>query len=435
MDQERTMKRRHVIEHPNVRDPVESLANTRHEFGEHGGVNMSIEASTTFTAMHPDILADLFHGDKGPDDGGCYLYGRHFNPTVYALSRQLAALEGTEAAYCTASGMAAISGVFFQLCDSGDHIVASNTVYGGTYALMHDFLPAKAGITASMVDIQDLDAVEAAITDRTRAIFTESIANPTLRVADIPALADIAHRHGIALVVDNTFSPLLLSPRQLGADIVVHSMTKFIGGASDHIAGAICADKAFINELMDLHTGSLMLLGPTMDPQTAFNLNLRIPHLPLRMAEHGRRAQVFAERLQALGLAVNYPGLPDHPDHELISALHCPDYGFGGILTLDMGGEELANRLMDMLQNDYRFGYMAVSLGYFDTLMSCSGSTTSSEMTDEDKASAGIQPGLVRMSVGFTGTTEQRWRQLRSALERLGVVKAAAGRQPAEEVA
>jgi methionine-gamma-lyase len=435
MDQERTMKRRHVIEHPNVRDPVESLANTRHEFGEHGGVNMSIEASTTFTAMHPDILADLFHGDKGPDDGGCYLYGRHFNPTVYALSRQLAALEGTEAAYCTASGMAAISGVFFQLCDSGDHIVASNTVYGGTYALMHDFLPAKAGITASMVDIQDLDAVEAAITDRTRAIFTESIANPTLRVADIPALADIAHRHGIALVVDNTFSPLLLSPRRLGADIVVHSMTKFIGGASDHIAGAICADKAFINELMDLHTGSLMLLGPTMDPQTAFNLNLRIPHLPLRMAEHGRRAQVFAERLQALGLAVNYPGLPDHPDHELISALHCPDYGFGGILTLDMGSEELANRLMDMLQNDYRFGYMAVSLGYFDTLMSCSGSTTSSEMTDEDKASAGIQPGLVRMSVGFTGTTEQRWRQLRSALERLGVVKAAAGRQPAEEVA
>jgi len=140
--------------------------------------------------------------------------------------------------------------------------------------------------------------------------------------------------------------------------------------------------------------------------------NLRSPHLPLRRAEHGKRAQVFAERLQPLGLAVTYPGLPDHPDHELISDLHCPDYGYGGILTLDLGTEEKANQLMDMLQNDYRFGYMAVSLGYFDTLMSCSGSTTSSEMTDEDKQAANISPGLVRMSVGYTGTIGQRWEQL-----------------------
>jgi methionine-gamma-lyase len=421
---------KHIIKHPKVKNPVETLANTRHEFGEHGGVNMSIEASTTFTAMHPDILADLFTGEKGPDKGGCYLYGRHFNPTVYNLSRQLAALEGTEAAYCTASGMAAISGALFGLCDSGDHIVASNTVYGGTYALLHDFLPSKAGITATLVGITDLAAVEAAIQPNTRVLFAESIANPTLRVANIPALAALARRHGLKLVIDNTFSPLILSPQQLGADIVVHSLTKFIGGASDHIAGAICADREFILRLMDLHTGALMLLGPTMDPQVAFNLNLRLPHLPLRMAEHGRRAQLFAERLQALGLAVNYPGLPEHPDYELLNELHCPDYGFGGILTLDMGSQELADQLMDMLQNDYRFGYMAVSLGYFDTLMSCSGSTTSSEMTEEDKANAHISPGLVRMSVGFTGTTEQRWRQLHSALGRLGVVTATAKNPP-----
>jgi methionine-gamma-lyase len=419
----KTTKR--IVKHPKIKNPVETLANTRHEFGEHGGVNMSIEASTTFTAMHPDILSDMFTGDKGPDRGGCYLYGRHFNPTVYTLSRQLAALEGTESAYCTASGMAAISGTLFGLCDSGDHIVASNTVYGGTYALLHDFLPAKANISTTLVEITDLQEVEAAIRPNTRAIYAESIANPTLRVADIPALAEIAHRHGLKLVIDNTFSPLILSPKQLGADIVVHSLTKFIGGASDHIAGAICADKDFILQLMDLHQGSLMLLGPTMDPQVAFNINLRIAHLPLRMAEHGRRAQYFADNLNELGLAVNYPGLPGHPDHELIRELHCADYGYGGILTLDMGTEEQANALMDMLQNDYRFGYMAVSLGYYDTLMSCSGSTTSSEMTDEDKTTAGISPGLVRMSVGFTGTVEQRWRQLHGALERLGVVKAA----------
>jgi methionine-gamma-lyase len=413
-----------VVDHPKIKNPVESLDNTRHEFGEHGGVNMSIEASTTFTAMHPDILSGMFTGEHGPDKGGCYLYGRHFNPTVYNLSRQLAALEGTEAAYCTASGMAAISGTLMQLCNTGDHIVSSNTVYGGTYALLHDFLPAKANIHSTLVDINDLEAVEAAMTDKTRVLYAESIANPTLRVADIPALAEIAHRHGAKLVIDNTFSPLILSPKQLGADIVVHSMTKFIGGASDHISGAICADKEFILDLMDLHLGSLMILGPTMDPQVAYNLNLRIPHLPLRMTEHGKRAQLFAERLQDLGLDVNYPGLPAHPDYELFRRLHCPDYGFGGLLTLDMGTQELAYELMDMLQNDYRFGYLAVSLGYFDTLMSCSGSTTSSEMTEEDKQAAGISPGLVRMSVGITGTVEQRWRQLEGALDRLGVIEA-----------
>jgi len=415
----KTSKR--VIKHPRVKNPVEALANTRHEFGEHGGVNMSIEASTTFTAMHPDRLSEMFTGERGPDKGGCYLYGRHFNPTVSNLARQLAALEGTESAYCTASGMAAIAGTLFGLCDAGDHIVSSNTVYGGTYALLHDFLPAKAGITATLVDIADLEAVEAAITPKTKVLYAESIANPTLRVADIPALAEIAHRHDLKLVVDNTFSPLLISPHPLGADIVVHSMTKFIGGASDHIAGAICADKAFIQQLMDLHLGALMLLGPTMDPQMAYNLSLRLPHLPLRMAEHGRRAQLFAERLRDLGLAVNYPGLPDHPDYELFSDLHCADYGYGGLLTLDMGTQEAAYQLMDMLQNDYRFGYVAVSLGYFDTLMSCSGSTTSSEMSEEDKRAAGISPGLVRMSVGITGTVEQRWSQLKSALDRMGV--------------
>jgi len=404
------------------RNPVETLANTRHEFGEHGGVNMSIEASTTFTVMHSNTMPDIFGGKKGPDQGGCYLYGRHFNPTVYTLSKQLAALEGTEAAYCTASGMSAISATLMQLCDQGDHIVSSNAVYGGTYALMHDLLPPKMGITSSFVDITDLAAVEAAITDRTRVIYTESMANPTLRIADIPGLSTIAKRHGLKLVVDNTFSPLILSPIKLGADIVIHSMTKFISGASDYIAGAICADTEFIQQLMDLHTGMLMVLGPTMDPQVAFNINLRIPHLPIRMIEHAKRTQLFAERLREMGMTVTYPGLSGHPDHELISELHCPDYGYGGIMTLDMETVENANELLDLLQNEYHFGYVAVSLGYFDTLMSCSGSSTSSEMTDEDKTAACISPGLVRLSIGYTGTTEQRWSQLAEALKRIDAV-------------
>ncbi len=304
----------------NRRNPIEDLAHLRHEFGEHGGVNMSIEASSTFTVIDPETMPELFAGRRGPDKG-CYLYGRHFNPTVHNLGRQMAALEGTEAGYCTASGMAAISGAVLGLCNAGDEMVASNAIYGGSYALLHDFLPAKAGIRTTFVDITDPDAVAAAITERTKLVFTESVSNPTLRLANMPRLADIAHARGIPLLVDNTFSPLMLRPAALGADIVVHSITKFISGASDVIAGAICGSHAFIGELMDLHTGPLMLLGPTMDAHVAASISLRIPHLPLRMAAHGERALEFARRLDALGLDVSYPGLPQHPDHALFNEL------------------------------------------------------------------------------------------------------------------
>ena len=404
-------------------DPIRRLAKTRREFGEHGGVNMSVEASTTFTVMEPGTMPELFEGRKSAPEG-CYLYGRHFNPTVYHLSRQLAALEGTQAAYCTASGMAAISAAVLQLCSAGDHIVASNTIYGGSYALFHDFLPAKSNIQTSFVDISDLAAVEAAAKGNTRIIYAESISNPTLRVCNIPALAQIARDNDAQLIIDNTFSPLLINPAELGADVVVHSLTKFINGASDIIAGAVCGSVEFVQGLMDLHTGPLMVLGPTMDPTVASKISLRIPHLGLRVAEHAKRAQVFAERLSELGVSVSYPGLPNHPDFELLQKLRCADYGFGGILTLDLGSEQRANKLMDLLQNRYGFGYMAVSLGYFDTLMSSPGSSTSSEMSDEDLSVAGIGEGLIRMSVGFTGSLEQRWQQLAGALSDLNVAAA-----------
>jgi methionine-gamma-lyase len=333
----------------------------------------------------------------------------------------MAALAGTEAAYCASSGMGAISSTILALCDEGDEIVTSNAIYGGTFALLHDFLPAKTGIRACFVDIADLDAVESVITDRTRLLYTESLSNPTLRLADIPRLAKIAGEAGIPLVVDNTFTPLIFSPAALGADIVVHSVTKFIGGASDVIAGAICGTEAFIGELMDLHMGPLMMLGPTMDPHVAAAISLRIPHLPLRMKAHSERALALAERMRDLGLEVVYPGLDDHPDHALFRELCCDEYGFGGVLTLDCGDEDTANALMSCLQNEQRFGYLAVSLGYFDTLMSCSGSSTSSEMSEEDREDAGISPGLVRISVGYTGTLEQRWTQLREALKVSGM--------------
>lgn len=403
------------------RNPIEDLAHLRHEFGEHGGVNMSVEASSTFTVIDPETMPDLFQGRAGPDKG-CYLYGRHFNPTVHNLGRQMAALAGTDAAYCTASGMGAISAVMLCLCNAGDEIVASNAVYGGSFALLRDFLPAKCGIKTRFVDITDIDAVRDAITDKTRLVFTESIANPTLRLADIPRLSEVTRENDIPLVVDNTFSPLILSPAVLGADIVVHSITKFISGASDVIAGAICGSEEFIGALMDLHMGPLMLLGPTMDPNVAASVSLRIPHLPLRMSAHSERALAIATRLEALGLDVCYPGLESHPDFALFDELHCSEYGYGGIFTLDLGDVETANALMSCLQNEQRFGYLAVSLGYFDTLMSCSGSSTSSEMSEEDQEVAGISAGLVRVSIGYTGTLEQRWTQLEVALRKTGVI-------------
>ncbi|PIE19060.1 MAG: cystathionine beta-lyase [Proteobacteria bacterium] len=402
-------------------DPVASLAAAKHTFGEHGGVNMSIEASTTYTVLHASVMPEIFAGRRSPDHGGCYLYARHFNPTVYTLGRELAALEGAEAGYCCASGMAAVSSALMQLVDSGDHIVASGTIYGGTHALLHDMWPKKTGVHTSFVAIDDLDAVEAAFTPKTKVLYTETLSNPTLVVADLPRLAEIAHRHGATLVVDNTFCPVMISPLRHGADVVVHSLTKFINGASDLVAGAVLGSHDFIGQLMDLHTGALMLHGPTMDPKAAFEVSLRLPHLPLRMVEHSRRAKLFAERLFELGAPVRYPGLPGHPQHALMRSLLNDGFGFGGMLTIDLSTRERAYRLMDILQNEHRFGFVAVSLGYSESLLSCSASSTSSELDDDAMKAAGISPGLVRIAVGYTGAVEDRWAQLKDAVEQVSL--------------
>jgi methionine-gamma-lyase len=412
-------------------DPVQGMANVRHEFGEHGGVNMSIEASTTFTVLEPETMSKLFQGALGPDRD-FYIYSRHFNPTVLNLSRQMAAMEGTEAAYCTSSGMSAISGILMQLCSSGDHIIASSRLYGGTHALLAHFLPRTSNITTTFVDIEDLDAVREALKkapgSTTKVLYFESMSNPQLTVADIPALSGIGHDKGLTVVVDNTFAPLSLSPAHLGADVVVHSMSKFICGASDIIAGAVCGPADLVNSMMDLKQGSLMLLGPTMNPQIAFQISLRLPHLGIRMKEHCERALIYAQRLKKLGLKVIYPGLPDHPQHELMKTLVNDGYGYGGVLSVDLETTERAHDLMRHLQNTSQFGWMAVSLGYHDTLMSCSGSTTSSELSKEEQATAGISAGLVRMSIGFTGSMEKRWSQLLDALTSLKLVPDVAAR-------
>jgi methionine-gamma-lyase len=402
-------------------DPEEAVARVRREFGEHGGVCPSISRSSTFTVMAPETMPEIFKGVRGPDQGGCYLYSRHFNPTVDVLARYLAGMEGTEYAIGTASGMAAIACTLMQLCRQGDHIVASRTIYGGTHALLEDLLP-EMGIAVSFVDPARPESFESATRPATRVWYTETVGNPTLAVADIPELARRAHARDITLVVDNTFTPMLVSPAVLGADIVVYSLTKFINGASDLLAGAICGPRAFIRRLMDLHTGRAMLLGPTLDPRAAFDVIQRIPHLAVRMREHGRRALALAEHLADWGAAVTYPGLPSFPQHATMRKIINTGYGFGGILTIDCGTQKRAEALMDTLQNREKFGYMAVSLGYFDTLMSCSGSSTSSEIDEEEQRAMGLSPGLLRMSVGLTGNLEARLQALQRAIQACGIL-------------
>jgi len=402
-------------------DPEQALWQVRREFGEHGGVTPSIARSSTFTVMDPRIMPEIFQGLRGPDKGGCFLYSRHFNPTVDVLARYLAALENTEAAVCTASGMAAISCTLLQLCEYGDHIVSSDTVYGGTHALLSELLP-KMGIQTTFVDPVDPSGFEAAITDKTRVIYTEAVGNPTLKTADLPALAAMAHSRGLTLVVDNTFSPVILTPSVLGADVVIHSLTKFINGASDAIAGVICGTGELIQKLMDLHTGRVMLLGPTMEPRVAYDVIQRLPHLALRLREHGARTMIIASRLYEMGAPVVYPGLPNYPQYRLISRLINEGYGYGGMMTLDCGSRQKAEDLMAVLQNEERFGLIAVSLGYYDTLMSCSSSSTSSEVPPEDRDKIGISPGLVRLSIGYTGSLAARIEQIENAVTKIGLV-------------
>ncbi len=252
-------------------NPEQALWEARREFGEHGGVTPSIARSSTFTVMDPATMPEIFQGIRGPDKGGCFLYSRHFNPTVDVLARYISAMEGTEFAACTASGMSAISCTLLQLCGSGDHIVSSDTIYGGTHALLRKLLPER-GITTTFIDPSNTESFEKAILPNTCVIYAETVGNPTLKVADISQLSKIAKKRELTLVVDNTFMPMVMTPATHGADIVVSSMTKFINGASDAIAGVICACRDFIYELMDLHTGRVMLLGPTMDPRIAYDI-------------------------------------------------------------------------------------------------------------------------------------------------------------------
>ncbi|MEK6153665.1 aminotransferase class I/II-fold pyridoxal phosphate-dependent enzyme [Flavobacteriaceae bacterium 3-367] len=387
-------------------------------FGEFGGINPSISDSSTYTFLSAKTMFDTFEGNTE----GCYLYSRHSSPSNLYLGEALAALEGTESANVYASGMGAITAVLMQLCNAGDHLVSSRTIYGGTYAFLKNFIK-KFDVDSSFVDITQLEAVEKAITPRTKLIYCEAVSNPLLEIADIQAMAALAKKHGIPLVVDNTFSPLSIAPAQLGADVVIHSLTKFINGSSDCVAGAVCASTDFCLSLKDVNQGAGMLLGSTLDSLRAASILKNMRTLHIRIKKHSENALYLAKNFEKDGLRVVYPGLPSHANFHTMKAQMDPEYGFGGIMTVDVGSLEKANALMELMQQR-RLGYLAVSLGFYKTLFSAPGTSTSSEIPLHEQQAMGLSDGLIRFSIGLDNNVERTYQMMKSCMQELGILEA-----------
>jgi methionine-gamma-lyase len=403
------------LEHEKSADPAVRVQDLL-QFGEFGDVNPSITDSATYTFLQAKTMADTFDGQTE----GCYLYSRHWNPSNKCLSDALAAMEGTEAAWVTSSGMGAITTAIMQLCSAGDHIVSSTTVYGGTFAFLKNYLP-KFNISVTFVDITNLEQVQAAVTKETKIIYTETVTNPMLQVSDIPELAKIANAHNIQLVVDNTFTPMIISPAKLGAHVVVHSLTKFVNGKNDCVAGALCGSQEFVNSLCDVNNGTAMLLGPVLDPLRSSSILKNLHTLHIRMKQHSYNAQYLAESLDKLNVAIGYPGLTKHAGHNVHTAMMNKAYGYGGMMTIDVTTVENAYALMDLMEKR-GVGYLAVSLGYFKTLFSNSGKSTSSEVPEDTQKTMGMSPGMIRFSVGLDQDIERTFQTIVECMKELGML-------------
>lgn len=396
-------------------NPADKIQDLQY-FGEFGGVNPSISDSSTYTFLSAKTMFDTFEGNME----GCYLYSRHSSPSNLYLDQALAAMEGTETANVSASGMGAITPTLLQLCGAGDHIISSRTIYGGTYAFLKNFTP-RFGIETSFVDITKLDVVEKAITSKTKVLYCETVSNPLLEVADIAGLAQMAKKYNLKLVVDNTFSPLSVSPAKLGADIVIHSLTKYINGSSDTVGGVTCASKEFINALKNVNSGASMLLGPTMDSLRSASVMKNLRTLHIRIKQHSYNATYLATKFENDGLKTVYPGLKSHPSHELYKTMINPEYGFGGMMTIDVGTLAKANELMELMQAR-NLGYLAVSLGFYKTLFSAPGTSTSSEIPLEEQQEMGLTDGLIRFSIGLDNDIERTYEMMKACMVELGIM-------------
>lgn len=361
-----------------------------------GAVSLPIYQTSTYQFRDSQHGADLFAGEA---DG--YIYSRISNPTVDAFQREIACLEGGEDAMGFASGMAASFNALMTVCRAGESYVSSETVYGGTHALSDHVMP-RFGVKAHEVDATDLNVVEDAIkkAENVKALFFETPANPTLAILDIKELTDLGHKYGLTVIVDNTFAtPILQRPLEYGVDVVMHSATKYISGHGDVVAGAVVSSKEFMDRLRhDVYIDT----GATMAPLSAWLLLRGLKTLPIRMAKHCENANRIAQFLafHPKVKKVHYPGLANHPGHELAKRQMSD---FGGMIAFEIkGGFNEGKKLMDAVD----LAKVAVSLGDCDTLICHPASTTHSTYAVEEREAAGILDNLIRISVGIEDSTD-----------------------------
>ncbi|MDG4562910.1 MAG: O-succinylhomoserine sulfhydrylase [Candidatus Competibacter sp.] len=354
--------------------------------GEHAE---PIFATSSFVFANAAEAAARFNGTVAGN-----IYSRFTNPTVRVFQERLAALEGGETCIATSSGMAAILATCMALLKSGDHIVSANSIFGSTISLFTNYL-SKFGIATSYVPLSNLAAWEAAIRPETRLFYLETPSNPLMELADIRALADLAHSHGCLLVVDNCFcTPALQQPFPLGADLVIHSATKYLDGQGRCVGGAVVGDRQRVG--VDIY-GFLRTAGPTLSPFNAWVFLKGLETLSLRMRAHSESALHLARWLEAQPAVerVYYPGLPSHPQHELAKRQQSD---FGGIVSFELhGGREAAWALIDATQ----MISITANLGDAKTTITHPATTTHGRLTPQERETAGIREGLVRISVGL----------------------------------
>jgi methionine-gamma-lyase len=379
----------------------------KHDLGKPiRAISTPIFQSSTFAFESAQQGASLFSGEE---EG--YIYTRLSNPTTKALEREMAYLENGDTALAFGSGMAATSTAVLTLVRPGENLVASDTLYGGTHALFKGLFP-KLGLEAREVDGTDVKNIEAACDDRTRLIFIETPANPTLDIIDIEACAALAKKKNIHLMVDNTFStPYYQNPLDLGAHSVIHSATKYIGGHGDTVAGILIGGKEY---MQTVHEEFLTDLGGILSPFNAWLLLRGLKTLPVRMDKHTENAMELAQFLNFHPKVdkLYYPGLRTHHQYELAKRQM---RGFGGMISFELKGGREAGR---MFLNALELMTIAVSLGDVDTLVSHPASMTHSTYSEEELAKAGIAEGLVRLSVGLEDVDDLVY-DLRQALKKV----------------
>ena len=373
-----------------------------------------------YGAVMPPIYQTSTYAQSTPGGHKGFEYSRTHNPTRAALEAALASIEDGNYGLAFGSGLAAIDAVM-KLLSPGDEVISTNDLYGGTYRLFTKIFE-RFGIKFHFVGMSDVSAIEAKINQNTKLIWVETPTNPMMNVVDIVACAAIAKKHQVLLAVDNTFAtPYLQQPLNLGADIVMHSLTKFINGSSDTMGGVICGTQGFIDQLRNVNDGACMLLGASMDSLRAASILKNLRTLHIRIKQHSHNAMYLAQKFEADGLKTVYPGLKSHPSHALFSRMMNPEYGYGGMLTIDAGDLETANKLMELMQ-ERNLGYLAVSLGFYKTLFSAPGSSTSSEIPLEEQMEMGLTDGLIRFSIGLDNDIERTYQMMRQCTVEVGVL-------------